>query len=272
MKTTAVTAILCMTTCAPLFADGTNILNDDKSRVSYAIGMMLGHSWKQKGIDVDGNWVLRGLQDAQSGGSSLMTEKEMQDTLNKFQRDLASKQEKMRREIAEKNKQAGEAFLAQNKGMKGVVTLPDGLQYTIIAEGTGASPGTDDTVAVKYRGTLIDGTEFDHSDKAEFRVGRVIPGWTEALTRMKTGSRWQLFIPSELAYGQPGRPPRIEPNSVLIFDVELLSIKQSEPQAPLTSDIIRVPSAEEMKKGAKIEVIKPQDLNKVRQPQSQSDK
>jgi len=257
-----------MTTCVPLFADGTNILNDDKSRVSYAIGMMLGHGWKQKGIDVDCNWVFRGLQDAQSGGSSLMTGKEMQDTLNKFQQELASKQEKMRREIAEKNKQAGEAFLAKNKGVRGVVTLPDGLQYTVIAKSTGASPGTNDTVAVKYRGTLIDGTEFDHSDKAEFRIGRVIPGWTEALTRMKVGSRWRLFIPSELAYGQPGRPPRIEPNSVLIFDVELLSIKQSEAQAPLTSDIIKVPSAEEMKKGAKIEVIKPQDLEKVRQPQS----
>ena len=256
----------------PLFADGTNVLNDDKSRVSYAIGMMLGHSWKQKGVELDYNWLLRGLQDVQSGGSSLMTEKEIQDTLSQFQRDLASKQEKMRQEIAEKNKRTGEAFLAQNKEVKGVVTLPDGLQYTIIVKGTGASPGTDDTVAVKYRGTLIDGTEFDHSDKAEFRVDRVISGWTEALTRMKVGSQWRLFIPSELAYGQMGRPPRIDPNSVLIFDVELLSIKQSEPQAPFTSDIIKVPSAEEMQKGAKIEVIKPQDLDKVRQPQSQPGK
>jgi FKBP-type peptidyl-prolyl cis-trans isomerase len=254
-----------MTTCAPLFADGTNILNNDKSRASYAIGTMLGRGWKQKGIDVDCNWVFHGLQDAQSGAPSLMTEKEMRDTLNKFQRDIASKQQ----EIAEKNKRAGETFLAQNKKVKGIVTLPDGLQYTIVAEGTGASPGADDTVAVKYRGTLIDGTEFDHSDKAEFRVDRVISGWTEALTRMKTGSRWRLFIPPELAYGQPGRPPRIEPNSVLIFDIELLSIKHSEPQAPLTSDIIKVPSAEEMKKGAKVEVIKSQDLGKVRQPQSQ---
>ena len=171
MKTTIVTAILCMTTCAPLFADGTNVLNDDKSRASYAIGMMLGRGWKQKGIDVDCNWVFHGLQDIQSGAPSLMTEKEMRDTLNKFQRDFASKQ----REIAEKNKRTGEAFLAQNKKVKGVVTLPDGLQYTIIAEGTGALPGSDDTVAVKYRGTLIDGTEFDRSDKVEFQVSRVIP-------------------------------------------------------------------------------------------------
>jgi FKBP-type peptidyl-prolyl cis-trans isomerase len=271
MKTTVITAILCVTTCAPLFADGTNVLSDDKSRVSYALGMMLGRGWKQKGIDVDCNWVLRGLQDAQSGASSLMTGKEMQDTLNKFQRDLASKQEKLRQEIAEKNKQAGEAFLAQNKGVKGVIILPDGLQYTIIAEGTGASPAGDDTVAVKYRGTLIDGTEFDHSDKAEFRVDRVIRGWSEALTRMKVGSQWRLFVPSELAYGQPGRPPRVEPNSVLIFVVDLLSIKQPEPKAPLTSDIIKVPSAEEMKNGAKVEVIKPQDLEKAQQ-QSQSGK
>jgi len=272
MKTIVITAILCVTTFVPLFADGTNILNDDKSRVSYAIGMMLGHGWKQKGIDVDCNWVFRGLQDAQSGSSSLMTGKEMQDTLNQFQRNLASRQEKMRQEIGEKNKQAGEAFLTQNKGVKGIVTLPDGLQYTFITEGAGASPGPADTVAVKYRGTLINGTEFDHSDKAEFRVGGVIHGWTEALTRMKVGSQWRLFIPSELAYGQSGRLPRIEPNSVLIFDVELLSIKQSEPKTPLTSDIIKVPSAEEMKNGAKIEVIKPQDLEKAQQPQSQSGK
>jgi FKBP-type peptidyl-prolyl cis-trans isomerase len=271
MKTTVVTAILCVTTFVPLFADGTNILSDDKSRVSYAIGMMLGHGWKQRGIDVDYNWVLRGLQDAQSGGPSLMAEKEIQDTLAKFQQDLAAKQEKMHREIAEKNKQAGETFLAQNKAAKGVVTLPDGLQYTIIAEGAGASPGTSDTVAVKYRGTLVDGTEFDRSDKAEFQVGRVIHGWTEALTHMRVGSQWRLFIPPELAYGQSGRPPRIEPNSVLIFDVELLAIKQPEPQAPLTSDIIKVPSTEEMKNGAKIEVIKPQDLEKAQQ-QSQSGK
>jgi len=264
MKTTVLAAILCVTACAPLLGDGTNVLSDDKSRVSYAIGMMLGHRWKQEGVDVNCDLVFRGLQDAQSEGPPLMTDKEVRDTLNKYQQEVALKEAKARQEIAEKNALAGKMFLSQNKLKKDITTLPDGLQYEIITNGAGAPPAADDMVAVKYRGTLIDGTEFDHSDKAEFRVDRVIHGWTEALMRMKVGSQWRLFVPSELAYGQSGRPPRIQPNSVLIFDVELLSVEQPKP-SPFASDIIKVPSAEEMKKGAKVEVIKPEDLEKAQQ-------
>jgi FKBP-type peptidyl-prolyl cis-trans isomerase FklB len=247
-----------------LFADDTNILNSDQARVSYAIGMTIGHSFQAQSIDVDTDLFLRGVKDARAGGPTLLTQDEMRAVLTEFQKNLAAKRQKIRAELAEKNKAEGEAFLTTNKNNSGVVTLPDGLQYTILTDGSGVIPGTDDTVTVNYRGTLIDGTEFDSSARtghpAQFRVGGVIHGWTEALTHMKVGSKWRLFIPSELAYGENGRPPKIEPNAVLIFDVELLS---DVPPAPLTSDIIKVPSADEMKNGAKIETISPEDVQKL---------
>jgi FKBP-type peptidyl-prolyl cis-trans isomerase len=259
---------------------GTNVLSDEKSRSSYAIGMMFGSRWEQQGIDVDDNWLLRGLKDAQAGGPTLMTEQEMGSTLTQLQKDINAKQEKKRQEMAEKNKRDGEAFLAENKTKPGVITLPDGLQYKVITNGSGSTPAMNDTVTVNYRGTFIDGKEFDSSAKngqpAQLTVGGVIHGWTEALLQMKAGSKWQLFVPSELAYGERGRRPGIPPNTVLIFEVELIAIEHPSPPAPavstgapLTSDIIKVPSAEEMKKGAKIEVIKPEDAAKLQQSQSQ---
>jgi FKBP-type peptidyl-prolyl cis-trans isomerase len=257
---------------------GTNVFSDEKSRNSYAIGMMFGSRWKQQEIDVNYDWLVRGLKDAQAGGPTLMTEQEMGSTLNIFQKEVSAKQEKKRQEMAEKNKKEGDAFLAENKTKPGIVTLPDGLQYKVITNGSGATPVLNDTVTVNYRGTFIDGKEFDSSAKAghpvQFGVGNVIHGWTEALLQMKVGSKWQLFVPSELAYGERGRPG-IQPNSVLIFDVELISAEHPSPAAasgaaaPLTSDIIKVPSQEEMKKGAKIEVIKPEDAAKLQQSQPQ---
>ena len=256
---------------------GTNVFSDEQSRNSYAVGMMYGTRWKQQGIDVAYDWLVRGMKDAQAGGPTLMTEQEMGSTLNEFQKEIAAKQEKKRQEMAEKNKKDGDAFLAENKTKPGVVTLADGLQYIIITNGSGATPMMNDTVTVNYRGTFIDGKEFDSSAKAghpaQFPVGNVIRGWTEALTQMKAGSKWQLFVPSELAYGERGRSG-IQPNSVLIFEIELLSTEHptpaaSGPAAPLTSDIIKVPSQEEMKKGAKIEVIKPEDAAKLQQSQPQ---
>ena len=280
MKKTALTVIFCLTAAVPLFADGTNVLTDEKARVSYAIGMTIGHNWQQQGIDADLDLVLRGLKDAQSGGATLMTPQEMQTTLAEYQKNLAAKQQELQKALAVKNKAEGEAFLATNKDQSGVVTLPDGLQYKVITDGSGPMPAATDTVSVNYRGTFIDGTEFDGSEKVghpiQFQANRVIPGWTEALTHMKAGSKWQLFIPSELAYGQMGRPPRMPPNAVLIFEVELVSVQPpvSPPPAPvtqnsqpLTSDIIKVPSAEELKKGAKIEVIKPEDVQKAQAEQ-----
>jgi FKBP-type peptidyl-prolyl cis-trans isomerase len=258
---------------------GTNVLGDEKARVSYAIGMTIGHNFQTQGVEVNTDPLIRGLKDVQSGGTTLLTQQEMRDTLAEYQKTLAAKQRKMHEEAAAKNKTEGEAFLATNKTKPGVVTLPDGLQYKIIINGNGTIPMPNDVVTVNYRGTLIDGTEFDSSIKrgkpTQFPVGSVIPGWTEALTQMKVGSKWQLFVPSELAYGERGRPG-IQPNSVLIFEIELLSTEHPSPpspvvstNAPLTSDIIKVPSLEEMKKGAKIEVIKPEDAAKFQQSQTE---
>ncbi|MCC6820919.1 MAG: FKBP-type peptidyl-prolyl cis-trans isomerase, partial [Verrucomicrobia subdivision 3 bacterium] len=165
-------------------------------------------------------------------------------------------------------------FLAENKAKPGIVTLPSGLQYKVVTEGAGEMPKAEDTVSVNYRGTFVDGTEFDSSAKtgkpATFRVGGVIKGWTEALTHMKTGAKWELFIPYDLAYGEMCRPPGIPPAATLLFDVELLSIQPpappAPPAAPLTSDIIKVPSLEEMKKGAKIETIKADEVDKLQKP------
>jgi len=280
MKTIALTAIFCVSAIVPLLADDTNILTDDKSKASYAIGMMLGYNWRQQGIEVDPDIVARGLKDMQSGGATLMTPQEVQITLKEFQQRLVAKRGQMQADLAEKNKTEGAAFLAQNKNQPGVVTLPDGLQYKIITECNGATSTASDIVTVNYRGTFIDGKEFDSSYKrgqpAQFPVGGVIHGWTEALLQMKVGSKWQLFVPSELAYGEQ-EVRGIPPNSVLIFEVELLSVQTSNPQPapavstsqPLTSDIIKVPSADEMKKGAKIEIIKPEDVQKLQQSQSQ---
>lgn len=259
---------------ATLMAEGTNQLSDEKSRVSYAIGMMLGHNWQQQDLEVDPDIAAQAIKDVQSGGTTLMTQEQMQSTLTTFQKEFAAKQQQRRAEEAVKNKSAGEAFLAANKNNPGVQSLPDGLQYLVITNGTGPVPSPSDTVTVNYRGTLIDGTEFDSSYKrgqpAQFPVGGVIHGWTEALEKMPVGSKWKLFIPAELAYGERGNRS-IPPNSTLIFEVELISTKTppppaaAAPAAPLTSDIIKVPSAEEMKKGAKIEVIKPEDAAKAQQ-------
>jgi FKBP-type peptidyl-prolyl cis-trans isomerase FklB len=265
--------LVCIATAAPLWADGTLQLTDEKSRVSYAIGMMLGQNFfKRNGLDtnaVDVDIAAQAMKAIQSGATPLLSDVEMQQILKSFQKEFAAKQAALHAQEGIKNKADGDAFLAANKKNDGVITLPDGLQYMVITNGSGPIPSPNDKVSVNYRGTLIDGTEFDSSYKrgqpAEFPVTAVIHGWTEALEKMTVGSKWKLFIPSDLAYGERGRPG-IPPNSVLIFDIELLDTKANPPPTappatqPLTSDIIKVPSAAEMKNGAKIEVIKPQDV------------
>jgi len=262
---------------APLvMADTTNVTNnalpDEKARVSYAIGLNIGHNFKQQDLDVNPDLVGRAIKDVLAGSPELMTETEAKDTLTAFQKEFRAKQQARMAQLAIKSKADGEAFLATNKNQPGVITLADGLQYLVLTNGSGAMPAATDKVTVNYRGTLLDGTEFDSSYKrgqpASFPVGGVIPGWTEALQKMSVGSKWKLFIPAGLAYGEKGQRG-IPPNSVLIFEVELISIAPATPvpaaapAQPLTSDIIKVPSAEEMKKGAKIEVIKPEDAAKA---------
>jgi FKBP-type peptidyl-prolyl cis-trans isomerase len=251
---------------------GTNPLNSDKARESYALGMYFGQGWKKSDMDIDVDLLMRGIKESQSGGPTLLTQQQMTDALNDLRKAVAMNRQKAQLEEAKKNKAEGAAFLAANKAKPGVVTLPDGLQYKVISEGTGQTPAPNDMVTVNYRGTFIDGSEFDSSAKAghpaQFPVGAVIHGWTEALEKMTVGSKWELYIPSDLAYGPSGRPPVIGPGKTLIFEVELLSTAPQPapaPRQPLTSDIIRVPSADEMKKGAKVETIKASDLQKMEQ-------
>ncbi len=285
MKKTALIIALSLTAAAPLMADGTNQLADEISRVSYAIGMMTGHQWKQQELDFDPDIYARGIKDAMSGGATLMTPEQAQQTIDTFRKELAAKQQKKQLELAATNKIEGDAFLAKNKTQPGVVTLPDGLQYKIITEGNGVMPGDGDIVSVNFRGTFVDGTEWDNTARTgkptQLTIGQVFRGWSEALKLMKTGSKWQLFIPTELAFGEKGMASRIPPNATLIIEVELLSVQHPSPHPasmppaanpPLTSDIIKVPSAEEMKKGAKIEVIKPEDAQKLQQAQPQTAK
>ena len=205
-------------------------LKDQKDKVSYSIGINIGNNLKRQSVEVNPDILLQGIKDVLSGGKTLMTDKEVAETMMNFQKELMAKQQIRMKELGEKNKKEGEAFLAENKKKEGVITLPSGLQYKVIKEGDGKIPAATDTVTVHYRGTLIDGTEFDSSytrgQPVTFPVKGVVPGFSEALQLMKVGSKWQLFIPSNLAYGERGAGDDIGPNSTLIFDLELISIKE----------------------------------------------
>jgi len=194
------------------------------------IAKNLGNQLKQGSVEVDWNLVAQGLKESTSGGKTRLTEDEAKAVLTEVQTEAQKRMQQKAQEAAVKNKTEGDAFLAANKSKEGVVTLPSGLQYKILTAGTGPKPTASDSVVCNYRGTLINGTEFDSSYKrgqpATFEVDRVIKGWTEALQLMPVGSKWQLFIPSSLAYGERGDPRGgIEPNATLIFEVELLSIQ-----------------------------------------------
>jgi UDP-GlcNAc:undecaprenyl-phosphate/decaprenyl-phosphate GlcNAc-1-phosphate transferase len=206
------------------------VLKTDKDKVNYGIGISVMRNFMQQGIEVDLDVVMRGMKDALAGNKLLMTEEDLRATMTAFQTELRLKQKQTARMAGEDNKKKGEAFLAENKKKEGVVTLPDGLQYKVLKAGDGRKPTEADTVECDYRGTLIDGTEFESTYRTgqpmTFKVrGGVIPGWKEALMLMPSGSKWQLFIPPQLAYGERGSGSLIGPNATLIFEVELLAIK-----------------------------------------------
>jgi FKBP-type peptidyl-prolyl cis-trans isomerase FklB len=211
-------------------ADENLDLEAKKVRLSYSIGYQVGGDFLRQGKDINPDVLLKGVQDALADKEPLMTRKEMNITLVNFQKTVAEAQSQKIIEQAKKNLEAGMSFLAENGKKEGVQTLPSGLQYKVIKEGAGKTPGLSDKVTVHYRGTLIDGTLFDSSFRrnkpATFSVNGVIKGWTEALQLMKEGAKWQLFIPPDLAYGDK-RTGIIEPNSTLIFDVELIELKKS---------------------------------------------
>lgn len=210
-------------------AEEKKALQTAKEKQSYSLGADIGTKLKAQSIDIDADLFAQGIKDAVSGEKFLMTEQERKETLTGLQKELMEKQAERVKQISEKNKKEGEAFLSENKKKEGVKTLPSGLQYKVIIEGAGKTPKAEDTVVTHYRGTLIDGTEFDSSYKrgepATFPVKGVIPGWTEALQLMKEGSKWELVIPSNLAYGERGAGNAIGPNATLIFEIELISVK-----------------------------------------------
>jgi FKBP-type peptidyl-prolyl cis-trans isomerase len=208
------------------------VLKTGKDKVSYALGMNLGTNLHRDSIDIDTAIFLRALKDTLAGGKTLLTESEVRTALMQLQTEVRSKQMEKMKLAGEANKKDGDAFLVANKTKEGVVTLPSGLEYKVLTQGTGPKPAATDTVVCNYRGTLINGTEFDSSYKrgqpATFPVSGVIKGWTEALQLMPVGSKWQLFLPAELAYGERGPSPEIGPNSTLVFEVELLSIQAKD--------------------------------------------
>jgi FKBP-type peptidyl-prolyl cis-trans isomerase len=260
--------------------DAKSVFKDDREKASYALGSNVGTFIKRNNLDMDIDVLTAALRDVAAGKESKLTDQQAMEAMRNYQQEGA-------RKLAEKNKKDGEAFLEENKKKEGVKTHPVSLivgtnhitaelQYKVITEGTGPRPKSNDVVSVNYKGTLLNGKEFDSSTKHGGPLKRpansLIRGWTEALQMMNVGSKWELFLPSVLAYGDRGGMG-IDPGATLIFEMELLGI-EGPPVAPapqpLTSDIIKVPSAEELKKGAKIEVIKPEDAAKQAQQAQQT--
>jgi len=204
-------------------------IKSEKQKTSYAIGVNMSNNLKTLGSEIDVDALVEGLTHSMKGSKLKMTDEDMKKTLVAFQEKITKKRSESQGKVKTANVEAGKKFLAENKKKKGVVTTKSGLQYKIIKSGSGGkSPKATETVTTHYRGTLIDGTEFDSSyarkKPTSFPVNGVIKGWTEALQLMKPGDKWKLFIPSDLAYGDRGRPPKIGPAETLIFDIELIKI------------------------------------------------
>jgi len=206
-------------------------LSTESEKLSYSIGADLGKNFKQQGIEINANAMAKGIQDGMSGNMK-MTEEQMKEVLTNFQKKLMAKRTQAHQKQALENKAKGEQFLKGNKDKEGVVSLPSGLQYKVIEKGSGAKPAKDDTVTVEYTGRLIDGKVFDSTEKtgkpATFKVSQVIPGWTEALQLMPAGSTWEVYIPSNLAYGERSVGGPIGPNETLIFKIHLISVDKSK--------------------------------------------
>jgi FKBP-type peptidyl-prolyl cis-trans isomerase len=203
-------------------------LKDQKDKESYSLGYQFGQGLKAQGLDINLEVYTSGIKDALGGTAPSLSQEEMQRTVLDLQKRLMAARQKELKEMGERNLAEGKSFLEENKKMEGVKTLPSGLQYKVLSEGTGKTPGAADQVTVNYKGMFINGTEFDNSYKrgtpATFQLNKVVKGWTEALQLMKEGSKWQLFIPPELGYGDRVAGP-VPPNSTLIFEVELISVE-----------------------------------------------
>ncbi len=226
-----VIALVGLSASATWAANDATTLTTELDKLSYSIGVDLGSNMKKQGIEISAPAMVKGMQDAMTGGKLLMNDADMKNVIMTFQKALMAKRTAQFDKSAQENKAKGEAFLLANKAKPGVVTLPSGLQYKIITAGTGPKPAKTDVVTVDYKGTLIDGQVFDSSEKtgkpATFKLDQVIPGWGEALALMPVGSTWELTIPANLAYGSRNVGGLIGPNETLIFNVHLISTKAS---------------------------------------------
>jgi FKBP-type peptidyl-prolyl cis-trans isomerase FklB len=229
MKLKYLTPFAAIALVAPVFAGQPTVLKDQRDKASYSIGVNIGSGMKANSFDLNTEALMSGVQDGISGAKPQLSDKEREETLMAFEQDLQKKETDRLKLLAEKNKKEGAEFLAANKAKEGVKTLPSGLQYKVLAEGNGPQPKPTDQITVNYRGTLLDGTEFDssykHGQPVTLPVNGVIKAWSEALPMMKTGAKWQLFVPADLAYGEQGAGRAIGPDSTLIFEVELVGIK-----------------------------------------------
>lgn len=221
-------------------ADTAGQLTTDKEKISYSIGLDIGKNFTKQGIDLDTKMFIAGLEDGRENKSTRMSDQEIRDTLGALQTKLIKQQQDNLKKVADANLQEGNAFLEKNKSVPGVKTLSSGLQYRVIKDGNGASPSAKDTVKTHYKGTLINGSEFDSSysrgQPVEFPVDGVIKGWTEALQLMKPGAKWEIFVPSNLGYGEQGAGNVIGPNSTLIFEIELLSVTKANNSSTTKTD------------------------------------
>lgn len=203
-------------------------LTTDAQKTSYSMGYRVGQNMQRSGIEIESDSFAKGVADAIAGGNTLLTQEEMQQVLAEFQEKMRAKQQQAHASAGTKNKTDGEKFLAANKSKKGVKTHASGVQYKVLQSGKGKTPGHQDTVLAHYRGTLLDGTEFDSSiargKPAEFPVGGVIKGWQTVLQMMKEGDKWQVWIPADQAYGERGAGPKIGPNATLSFEIELIKV------------------------------------------------
>ncbi len=268
---------------APTLAQETNVessvLKTDKEKFSYALGMNYGKFFRQRELELDLDTFLQGIKAVVSSNQTLLTDAQMNQVLSDEDRKLNERRIAKLKAQAEENKKKAETFLAENKTKPGVVTTEDGLQYRIIREGTGPVPGSNDMVTLNYRGSLVDGTEFGNSytnSKPWTTSMNAGPkGWREGLQKMKVGSKFELFIPPALAYGDAAAGP-VPPGSLLIFDVDLLSNAPAPPPPqpmPLTSDVIKVPSLEEIKRGSNVETLTPQQVQQeIQRQKAQQDK
>ncbi len=229
MKSLAVTLIIIGIFTVQAIGQKKTALTSKKDKVSYSIGMSIAKNLKNQSYDVAPELVAQGLKDYLLGNKTLLTGEECDKVVGEYQSEIMAKQQEKNKQLGATNMKEGEEFLAMNKKKPGVITLPSGLQYKIITAGTGPKPTLAQTVTINYRGTLINGKEFDSSYKGgkplSYPVNQFIKGWVEALQMMPVGSKWQLFIPSNLAYGERGMGADIGPNATLLFDIELLAVK-----------------------------------------------